>query len=305
MALRELTFPLVPRRRLVGLPFGAMHSARRGVGSDVAGSRPYRPGDDVDAIDWAASARLSSARGTEEFIVRERFAEEAPRVVVVCDRRPEMALFPSGFPWLCKSEAMETAAQIVAESAAKARGFVGYLEYTLADVPIWRPPQTTSTLWELRDGSSTDFSAPEDTLERALDFLTQHRRAVPPGTFVFLLSDFLRPPSAEAWARAIEFRWDLVPVVIQDPVWEQSFPPVDSLVLPLADVSGNGRRVRLARGESERRRSEHEARRERLLAELVTLGIDPVLVSTSDDQEIFRAFLTWADERQFRRGRSW
>jgi len=63
--------------------------------------------------------------------------------------------------------------------------------------------------------------------------------------------------------------------------------------------------VRLARGESERRRSEHEARRERLLAELVTLGIDPVLVSTSDDEEIFRAFLTWADERQFRRGRSW
>jgi len=82
-------------------------------------------------------------------------------------------------------------------------------------VAIWRPPQTTSTLWELRDGSNTDFSAPDDTLERALDFLTQHRRAVPPGTFVFLLSDFLQPPSAEAWARAIEFRWDLVPVVIQ------------------------------------------------------------------------------------------
>ncbi len=305
MALHELTFPLVPRRRLVGLPFGAMHSARRGVGSDVAGSRPYRPGDDVDAIDWAASARLSSARGTEEFVVRERFAEEAPRVVVVCDRRPEMALFPSGFPWLSKSEAMETAAQIVADSAAEARGFVGYLEYALGDVPIWRPPQTTSTLWELRDRSNADFSAPDDTLDRALDFLTQHRRAVPPGTFVFLLSDFLRPPTPEAWARAIEFRWDLVPVVIQDPVWEQSFPPVDSLVLPLADVSGNGSRVRLARGESERRRAEHEARRERLLTELVTLGIDPVLVSTTDQDEIFRAFLTWADERQFRRGRSW
>ena len=34
-------------------------------------------------------------------------------------------------------------------------------------------------------------------------------------------------------------------------------------------------------------------------------GIDPVLVSTTDEDEIFRAFLTWADERQFRRGRSW
>ena len=35
----------------IGLSFGAMHSARRGRGSDVAGSRPYVPGDDVKAID--------------------------------------------------------------------------------------------------------------------------------------------------------------------------------------------------------------------------------------------------------------
>ena len=30
-----------------------MHSARRGLGSDVAGSRPYLPGDDMDAILYA------------------------------------------------------------------------------------------------------------------------------------------------------------------------------------------------------------------------------------------------------------
>src|SRR5438105_15904492 len=100
-------FTLVPRRRLIGLSFGGMHSARRGLGSGVAGSRPYRPGDDVDAIDWPASARLSSARGTDEFIVRERFADEAPRVIVVSDRRPQMALFPAPLPWLRKDEAMK------------------------------------------------------------------------------------------------------------------------------------------------------------------------------------------------------
>ncbi|MBI4172789.1 MAG: DUF58 domain-containing protein, partial [Actinobacteria bacterium] len=103
MALRELTFPLVPRRRLVGLAFGAMHSARRGTGSDVAGSRPYVSGDDVDAIDWAASARLSSARDSDQFVVRERFAEEAPRVVIVCDRRPELAPPAPELPWLRKA----------------------------------------------------------------------------------------------------------------------------------------------------------------------------------------------------------
>src|SRR5881397_1422303 len=106
-----------------------MRSARRGAGSDVAGSRVYRPGDDIDTIDWAASARLSSARGTDEFIVREHFAEEAPRVVIVADRRPEMALFPSWLPWLSKTDAARIAALLIADSAVAARGYSGYLDF--------------------------------------------------------------------------------------------------------------------------------------------------------------------------------
>ncbi len=88
MSARDAVFPLVPRRRLMGLAFGTMPGARRGVGSDVAGSRPYVRGDNVDAIDWSASARISAARGTDEFVVREHFADDAPRVVIVVDRRP-------------------------------------------------------------------------------------------------------------------------------------------------------------------------------------------------------------------------
>src|SRR6059058_3134516 len=112
MPASEPTFPLVLRRRLIGLAYGAMHSARLGMGSDVAGSRPYRPGDDVDAIDWPASAKLSSARGTEESIVRERFADEAPRVIVVSDRRPQMALFPPPLPWLRKDDATKVVTEL-------------------------------------------------------------------------------------------------------------------------------------------------------------------------------------------------
>src|SRR6266700_1779456 len=75
-------FPLVPRRRVIGLAFGGVRSARRGIGSDVASTREYRPGDDVGWMDWAASAKLSAARGDDQFSVRERFADEAPRVAV-------------------------------------------------------------------------------------------------------------------------------------------------------------------------------------------------------------------------------
>ena len=34
-------------------------------------------------------------QGTDEFVVRERYAEEAPRVVIVADRRPAMSLYPT------------------------------------------------------------------------------------------------------------------------------------------------------------------------------------------------------------------
>ncbi|MGH3104706.1 MAG: DUF58 domain-containing protein [Gaiellaceae bacterium] len=308
MSLQELTFPLVPRRRLVGLAFGAMHSARRGMGSDVAGSRPYLPGDDVDTIDWAASARLSSARGSDEFVVRESYADEAPRVVLVCDRRPEMALFPAELPWLHKADAMRAAADIVAESTAKARGFIGYIDHaTGADEPFWRPPHSHGEYWAIKERHLLwpDFNAPPDTIARALDFLGGHRRSVPAGSFLFLLSDFLSPPPEDAWTRALEQRWDVVPVVIQDPVWEQSFPAVDSVVVPLANASGRVRPVRLRAAEADHRREEHERRRERLVADFRSLGIEPILVSESDREHVFRAFLAWADERQFRRGLGW
>jgi hypothetical protein len=92
--------------------------------------------------------------------------------------------------------------------------------------------------------------------------------------------------------------------VIQDPVWEQSFPAVDSVVVPLADPDGRPRPVRLRPREAERRREENEARLDQLLTELMTLGIEPILVSSADREAIFQAFLVWADERQFRRGRA-
>lgn len=307
MATHELTFPLVPRRRLIGLAFGAMHSARRGMGTDVAGSRPYRPGDDVDTIDWNASARLSSARATDEFIVRERYADEAPRVVAVCDRRPEMALFPESLPWLSKPRALREAAEMISESAIKARGFIGYLDFADGE-PFWRPPHSQAELWQIKERhlAYPSFRAPRDNLTRAFEYLARLRRTLPAGSFVFVCSDFLVPPSAGAWTSALEQRWDIVPVVIQDPIWEQSFPPVGSVVVPLADPhTGRISYVRLSTREAEKRRQANERRREQLLGDFRSLGLDPILIASSERDEVFRAFLSWADERLYWKGRGW
>ncbi len=99
-------FPLIPRRRVIGLAFGGVRSVRRGTGSDVAGSRQYVPGDNLAWIDWAASARLSAVRDTDEFIVHEFFADEAPHVVMVADRRASMGIRASPLRRLDKPEAL-------------------------------------------------------------------------------------------------------------------------------------------------------------------------------------------------------
>jgi uncharacterized protein (DUF58 family) len=303
LSTTEVTFPLAPRRRFAGLPFGAMTSVRRGSGSDVAGSRPYRPGDDARSIDWAGSARLSSAHGADEFIVREYLAEEAPRVVVLSDRRPAMALFPRPLPWLDKPEAMRQASELVIEATLAARGFFGYLDLGAGE-PAWVAPATHHELPEPVLAGS--FGAREDNLARALEFLAGTQPPLPAGTFLFVLSDFLMPFSDEHWIAALERRWDVVPVVIQDSIWERSFPDVGGVVVPLHDqTTGRFSPVRLTPREATRRRDENEARAAALLDHLRTLDLGPVLVTSSDRGEIFQAFLEWADERIVSRGHWW
>lgn len=303
MAQAPLTFPLKPKRRLVGLAYGSIHSARRGSGSDVAGSRPYRRGDDVKAIDWPASAKLSRARGLDEFVVREHFADEAPRSVVLCDRRPSMSLYPPGWPWLEKPRALNAILRLIEDSSRAVQGYVGYLDHGSGDA-LWQPPQSQRTLRGLE--SERPFEAPADALERGLEELIRHRRDVPAGTFVFVISDFLTPLARTLWLRVLARRWDVIPVVVQDPVWEQSFPDVGGIVIPFLDPgTGAMSYVELTHREVAGRRQANEERRAQLLRTLRGFDLEPVLVETSDVKGALSAFLAWAERRRHARGRSW
>ena len=299
------TFPLVPRRRRVaGLPFGDLPSRRRGAGGDVIGTRPYEAGDPVSTIDWFATARLSAALGHDEFVVRDRSADEAPRVVLVSDRRPGMSVFPSSLPWLEKPRALVEAATAIAASAAAARSDVASLDLSDGASPYWLPPGRRDRVWLVAErlGDATPFEAPDDNLEQALTFLGGLRSDLPPGTFVFVLSDFLVAPPDVVWVEALAHGWDLVPVVIRDPVWEQSFPPVGGVGVPIMDPrSGRVSLVRLTKREASRRRNANEERQRRLLTDFAALGLDPVLLGTSDPDAIDRAFIAWAELRKQRR----
>jgi uncharacterized protein (DUF58 family) len=293
-------FPLIPRRRVIGLAFGGVRSERRGVGSDVASTREYRPGDDLAWMDWAASARLSAARGSDEFIVRERFADEAPRVVVLADRRPSMSIPASQFRTLDKPRALLAALDLIGQSAIAARSLTGYLDHAEGE-PYWRPPRT-----EARAPAGTferTFGAPQDTVTLGLQFLGQHRRDLPTQAFVFVLSDFLVPPDLESWERAQENRWEMVPVIIQDPDWERTFPDVGGISVPYAQPgSGLVAPTYLTRKEAAALRLRHELRWHDLVRDFRSLGIESVAVHSHDLGDMLGAFLRWADLRLMWRG---
>ena len=294
-------FPLVPRRRVAGVPFGEHTSLRRGHGTDVAGSRPYVRGDPPSAIDWAGSARLSTARANDEFLVRERFADESPRVLVVCDRRPSMALYGPPFPWLDKRRALAAATRAIAVSAVAARSDVGYLD-AARSLPQWQDAGRVQPHELERRQLEERFDAEEGSLRRLLELVRIRRADLPTGSFVFVLSDFLAEASSDTLARAAAERWELVPVVIQDPVWEQSFPLLPTVVLPIVDpLTGDVVEVRIREREARERRAANEERLRQLLGLFVRLGHDPVVLGDDAQTAVMRAFLTWAERRRIAR----
>jgi hypothetical protein len=226
---------------------------------DPIGSRPYRAGDDPRLIDRHASARLSSVRDADELIVREHLAEERVAVGLFVDRSQTMELHPPALPWLHKPAAVAEVERIVAASAQRSRS------------PLVRLPGLP---------------------------LDGHQRTLGRGSIVFLVSDFLSFPPEEVWDDAFARQWDLVPVVLQDPVWEQSFPDVAGVCLALADSTGRVRPVLLTRDEARRRREENEARYEGTIERLEDLGLEPVVLGTSDPDAVFDTLLAWAEGRR-------
>ncbi|HET7572094.1 MAG TPA: DUF58 domain-containing protein [Gaiellaceae bacterium] len=293
------TFPLVPRRRVIGLAFGGVRSARRGTGSDVAGSREYRPGDDVAWIDWAASARLSAARAADEFVVRELFADEAPRVVVLADRRPSMGIGAGALRPLDKPAAILAAIDLIGASARSARSLTGYLDHAHGEA-YWRPPRSER---HAEPGAfERPFRAPEETVTLGLEHLGRHLRELPTQTFVFVLSDFPAPVDERVWVRALEHGWELVPVVVEDPLWEASFPDVGGITVPFAHTDGAVVPLHLTRREARRLRDENEARAAERTRLFRTLGCEPVTVHSHLPADVLASFLRWADLRMMARG---
>src|SRR5262249_52943604 len=133
--------------------------------------------------------------------------------------------------------------------------------------------------------ATAPYDAPEDSLARALDFLGRPAAGLTPGSFVFVVSDFLAPLEPAALVVANRRRWELVPVVVQDTVWEQSFPELPGVLLTLAEPGGRTRLgVRLTRREARALRAANEARLSALVGAFAAARLDPVVLGAGEQR---------------------
>ena len=286
---------LEPHVRIIGSLFGSSPSRRRGQSDDVVSGRPYQPGDDVRRIDWATSARLSAIRGEDHFVVRESYGEEAPFVCFTVDRSPSMALYPRDYPWLHKPDAVRRIAEVVALSAGHYHCPLAFL-----DADNWRPPSTSAVadeLAELLDMSGYDRA--EETIDSLFGRLHTVEHMLPGGSFVVCCSDFLEVPTERTLAMIVDAGWELVPVVVQDPLWEQSYPEVaGEVALPVLDEAGRFRLLRQSRAEVSERRRAHEARLRRLEELFTGYGFPPIVISETGTDALGESLRSWNVRRR-------
>ena len=251
---------------------------------------------------WAASARLSTARGTDEFIVRDHFAEDAVRIVVVVDLSPSMALFPGWLPWLDKRAAVRAAGRMIVASGAATNALIGFAAAGAHEARSM-PSRRDRAHWrEIEQRLATGVpDGPPDSLDRALELLSRSARSAPPGTFVFVLSDFLPPPSPARLTNALAAGWDVSR--------SSSRIPSGSARSRTSQVS----RCRSPTPTTARRRSyvspaPRHARDAsstssvpaRLDQALRDFELDPVTITSSDLPGVHNAFLEWAERRRSR-----
>jgi len=278
----------IASRRLVDeILAGQYHSVFKGRGLIFADVRPYDAGDDVRAIDWNITARMSAPHV-------KQFVEERDRTVNLVIDMSASGLF--GTRGQAKRELAAELAAVVAFAAIKNNDRVGLCLVT-DKVERYVPPKKGRRHVLRVIGEILTFApASRGTdLAAGLDFLAKvgRRRSV-----VFLISDFLDP----GWERPMQIvrrRHELVPVVVSDPM-EVALPPVGLIVLEdleSGEVVEVDTRGAAAQAYARRAQAATEAR---TLA-LRRLNLDTVMVQT--DRPYVDALIAFFKARANRQAR--
>jgi uncharacterized protein (DUF58 family) len=193
---------------------GLYPSAFRGPGLDFAAHRPYAPGDEIRHIDWNVTARTG--------LPHVKCYQDERRRIVCCalSDTPSMHF---GSTWRTKAEAARELAAVLALAALAHGDRAGLLRFDEDAARLVPPGRGRNHALRLarslvRPAAGPARAAPEPLLA-----------ALPRGSLIFLISDFLTPPDPRSLAR-LAHRHDLVCLWLFDPL-ERRLPPLGAVPL--------------------------------------------------------------------------
>jgi len=262
-----------------------------GNGVDLAGLRPYQPGDDVRYIDWNVTARL------DEPWVRDYHEDRDLAAWFLLDVSPSVD-FGTAESERVKRTVLVDFVATMARLLTRRGNRVGAVLYGgSADrtIPVGGGRrQVLRLVRELVD---------DETLERApmtdlSPMLAAAGAAIKRRSLVFIVSDFISEPGWEKPLSLLTRRHEVIAVRLTDPR-ETALPDAGPLVLQDAETGeqlhvDTGDRAFRARFEAASRRRE-----EQVATAFRRAGVEALPLSTDDD--LVRAIVRMAELRKRRR----
>ena len=260
------------RRAMRDALAGDYRTAFRGRGLEFAELQPYRPGDDVRAIDWKATARL------REPVVRRYVEEREQTVLLLVDVSGSMGYAASGAS-VCQ-RAVEVAG-VLGLAAADANDLVGVAAFATDIVLAVPPAKGAGHMLRIIRDLLTRPAGGRTELARALRYAG---RVMPRRGVIIVISDFIPTHPDHIWdaeLAKLSRRHDVVAICVRD---ERE-----------ADLSrthggivqwGGAERGDVLLGDAAAASAQQtalNAQRRQILSRLRGCGCDAVLIQTHDD----------------------
>jgi uncharacterized protein (DUF58 family) len=220
--LRTLVLP----ERLV-LPSGLHTSRAKGTGYDLAGVRPYYPGDRARDVNWRTSARHGS------LFVNERHPERGADVVLLLDTFDP-----------CGVERTVTAACALAEAYLAQRDRVGLVKF--GGWLRWLRPGLGSRQHYLVVDALLGTDAAQSAVYRGVDVLPPH--TIPPASLLVGLSTLESPSSGASMVELVRRGFDLAVLEVEPPTHRSMLAaPLDGAAMALWRARREANRAGLRR----------------------------------------------------------
>ncbi|HVY55535.1 MAG TPA: DUF58 domain-containing protein, partial [Thermodesulfobacteriota bacterium] len=222
LGYRASKLNLMSRRKVRSIVSGDHRSPFRGKGLEFEEVREYTPGDDVRSIDWRVTART----GTPHL---KLYAEERERSVLICTDVNDTMRF--GTRGTFKSVQAARAAALLGWTASRENNRVGGTFF--GNVPggmiFLDPARTRRSLWRMLKqlcDRNNHFNEPV-SLEEHLRYLD---KAVPSGSLVFIISDFINiTDNLKKRLSNLHRKADVILVAVNDPA-DRQMPKAGPLI---------------------------------------------------------------------------